>query len=173
MVSNITKELLEEIITDLVNRNLIINKKVNGRDSFRGNIAIVNSTITDTQHQDTADPYIVKSNIEAYMKSNVNTPSNISQESSSEFTIYISPSNRIIGISIPSDTHTPLVASVTNDNSRLTRQTILKIEAQLSVLKSYVDCELSALSSKLDLFFLFYKKHSLRSPEQRTRKQSN
>ena len=68
MVSNITKELLEEIITDLVNRNLIINKKVNGRDSFRGNIEIVNSTITDTQHQDTADPYIVKSNIEAYMK---------------------------------------------------------------------------------------------------------
>ena len=33
--SNITKESLIEIITDLVNKNFIINKKSNGRNSFR------------------------------------------------------------------------------------------------------------------------------------------
>ena len=43
--SNLTKESLEEIITDLVSKNLIINKKSNGRDSFRGNVAIVISII--------------------------------------------------------------------------------------------------------------------------------
>ena len=62
--SNITKESLEETITDNVNKNSITNKKSNGRDSFRHNTAIVNSTITDTQHQDTADPNTIKSNIE-------------------------------------------------------------------------------------------------------------
>ena len=82
----------------------------------------------------------------------MNTPSNISLKSSPEFKIDISPSNRIIEISIPSDTHTPLVANVTNENSRLTQKNILKIEAQVSVLKSYVDCEISALTSKIDFF---------------------
>ena len=45
MASNLTKESLEEIITDLVNKNLIIDKKPNGRDSFRRNVAIANSII--------------------------------------------------------------------------------------------------------------------------------
>ena len=110
--SNITKESLEEIIINLVNKNLTINKKSDGRDSFRRNTAIFYSTITDTQHQDTADPNTVKSNIKTYIEINVNTPSNICQKSSPEFTIDISPSNRIIETSIPSDTCTPLVASV-------------------------------------------------------------
>ena len=43
--SNLTKESLEEIITDLISKNLIINKKSNGRDSFRRNVAIVISII--------------------------------------------------------------------------------------------------------------------------------
>ena len=143
--SNITKESLEEIIT--------VSKKSDGRDSFRRNTAIVNSTITDTQHQDTADPNTVKSNIEIYIESNVNTSSSISQKSSPEFTIDISPSNRIFETLIPSDTHFLLVASVMNDNFRLTQKNILKIDPQLSVLKkSYVDCELSASTSKIDVF---------------------
>ena len=49
-LSRIAKESLEEIINDLARKNLIINKKSNGRDSLRRNTAIVNSTITDTQH---------------------------------------------------------------------------------------------------------------------------
>ena len=65
----------------------------------------------------------------------------------------ISPSNRINETSIPTDIHALLVTSVTNDKFRLTQKNILKIEAKLSVLKSYVDCEFSALTSKIDVFY--------------------
>ena len=61
---------------------------------FRLNIEIVNSTInstiTYTQHEDTADLNTVKLTIETYHESNENTPSNISKNSSPEFTIDIS-----------------------------------------------------------------------------------
>ena len=60
--------------------------------------------------------------------------------------------NSINETSISSNIHTLLVASVTNDNFSLTQKNILKIEAQLWALKSYVDCELSALASKIDFF---------------------
>ena len=83
-----------------------INKKWTDRHSFRRNTGIVNSTITNTQYKDTDDPNTAESNIETYLESNVNTPSNISQKSSPEFTIDISTSNRIIETSIPSDTRT-------------------------------------------------------------------
>ena len=53
---------------------------------------------------------------------------------------------------MPSNIHTPLVSSVTNDNSSLTQKNTLKIEAQLSALKSCPDCELSALTSKIHAF---------------------
>ena len=47
--SNITKEALADIITDLVKQNIIINKKsVNGCDSFRRNTLEVFSTTDET-----------------------------------------------------------------------------------------------------------------------------
>ena len=83
----------------------------------------------------------------------MDTLSNVSRKSSPEFTIDISPSNRINKTSTPSNIHTLLVASVKNDISALTQKIILEVEAELSVLKSHVDCELSALTSKIDGFF--------------------
>ena len=100
----------------------------------------------------TAFPNTVKPNIETHLEGNVNVPNNISQKSSPEFIIDISLSNGINETSIPSNIYTPLVTSVTNDNSLLTQQNILKIEAQLLALKNYVDCELSALTFKIDGF---------------------
>ena len=52
----------------------------------------------------------------------------------------------------PSNIHIPFVTGVTNDNFSLTQKNVLKIEAELSALKSYVDCEFSALTSKIDIF---------------------
>ena len=52
----------------------------------------------------------------------------------------------------PSNIHIPFVTGVTNDNSSLTEKNILKIKAELSALESYVDCEFSALTSKIDIF---------------------
>ena len=51
--SNITKEALADIITDLVKQNIIINKKsINGRDSFRRNTLEVFSTTDKTSDID-------------------------------------------------------------------------------------------------------------------------
>ena len=53
---------------------------------------------------------------------------------------------------VPTDIQTPITTSNLNDTSNLTKKTILKIEAQLSALKSHVDCELSTFTSKIDAF---------------------
>ena len=95
---------------------------------------------------------LLRQNTETYLESNVGTPSNIPQKSSPECTIDISPSNRINETFLPSNIHTPVLASVPNDNSSLTPKNILKMEAQLSVLKSYIDCKLAPLTSKIVVF---------------------
>ena len=51
--SNITKEALADIITDLIKQNIIIDKKsINERDSFRRNIIDVFSTTDETSDTD-------------------------------------------------------------------------------------------------------------------------
>ena len=51
--SDITKEVLADIITDLIKQNIIINKKsINERDSFRRNIIAVFSTTDETSDTD-------------------------------------------------------------------------------------------------------------------------
>ena len=51
--SNITKEALADIITDLIKQNIIIDKKsINERDSFRRNIIDVFSTTDETRDTD-------------------------------------------------------------------------------------------------------------------------
>ena len=51
--SNITKEALADIITDLIKQNIIIDKKsINERDSFRPNIIDVFSTTDETSNTD-------------------------------------------------------------------------------------------------------------------------
>ena len=48
--------------------------------------------------------------------------------------------------------HNPITTNDLNESSNFTQKSMLKIEAQLSVLKSYLDCELSTLTSKIDAF---------------------
>ena len=51
--SNITKEALADIITNLIKQNIIINKKsINGRDSFRRNTLDVCSTTNENSDTD-------------------------------------------------------------------------------------------------------------------------
>ena len=57
-----------------------------------------------------------------------------------------------ISSTIPTDIQTPINANNLNDTSNFTQKSMLKIEAQLSALKSYGDCELSTLASKIDAF---------------------
>ena len=46
----------------------------------------------------------------------------------------------------------PITTNDLNESSNFTQKSMLRIEAQLSVLKSYLDCELSTLTSKIDAF---------------------
>ena len=45
-----------------------------------------------------------------------------------------------------------------NDTSNFTQKTILKIEAQLPLLKNYIDCKFSTFISKIDAFLDLFKK---------------
>ena len=77
-----------------------------------------------------------------------------------------------ISLSVPTDIQTPITASNLNDTSKFTQKSMLKIEAQLSALKSYVDCELSTLTSKIDAFSDSLK-HALANLQNRESNRAN
>ena len=58
-----------------------------------------------------------------------------------------------ISSTVPTDIQTPINANDLNYTSNFTQKSMLKIEAQLSALKSYVNCELSTLISKIKQIF--------------------
>ena len=163
--SNITKEALADIITDLVKQNIIINKKsVNGHDSFRRNTVEVFSTTDETSdtdnsqlqnekvHKDNDKPNSsLQQPTHSFIETYIHTLSSC-QQLAPEITTDTSSSNTITEISLtaPTDFQTPITAKNLNDN--FTQKSMLKIEAQLSALKSYIDCELSTFTSKTDAF---------------------
>ena len=57
-----------------------------------------------------------------------------------------------ISSTVPTDIQTPITANDLNDTSNFTQKSIIKIEDQLSVLKSYIDCEHFTLTSEIDAF---------------------
>ena len=163
--SNITREALADIITDLVKQNIVINKKsVNGRDSFGRNTLEVFSNTGETSdtdntqlqnekdHKDNDKPNSsLQQPTHSFTETYIHTLSSC-QQLAPEITTDTSSSNTITEISLtaPTDFQTPITAKNLNDN--FTQKSMLKIEAQLSALKSYVDCELSTLTSKIDAF---------------------
>ena len=164
--SNITKKALADIITDLVKQNIIVNKKsINGRDSFRRNTEVFSTTdetsdIDNTQlqnekgHKDNNKPNnSVQQPTHSFIETDIHTLCS-SQQLAPENSTDTTSLNTIteISLSVPTDIQTPITASNLNDTSKFTQKSMLKIEAQLSALKSYVDCELSTLTSKIDAF---------------------
>ena len=71
-----------------------------------------------------------------------------------------------ISSTVPTDIQTPITANDLNDTSNFTQKSMLKTEAQLSALKSYLDCEHSTLFSKIDAF-LDSLKHALANLQKR------
>ena len=165
--SNITKEALADIITDLVKQNIIINKKsINGWDSFRRNTLEVFSTTDETSdtdntqlqnekgHKDNNKPNSsLQQPTHSFIETDIHTLCSC-QQLAPEITADTTSLNTITEISstVPTDIQTPITANNLNDTSKFTQKSMLKIEAQLSALKSYVDCELSTLTSKIDAF---------------------
>ena len=164
--SNITKKALADIITDLVKQNIIVNKKsINGRDSFRRNTEVFSTTdetsdIDNTQlqnekgHKDNNKPNSsLQQPAHSFIETDIHTLCSC-QQLAPEITADTTSLNTITEISstVPTDIQTPITANNLNDTSKFTQKSMLKIEAQLSALKSYVDCELSTLTSKIDAF---------------------
>ena len=73
---------------------------------------------------------------------------------------------------MPTDIQIPITANNLNDTTKFTKKSMLKIEAQLSALKSYVDCEVSTLTSKIDAFSDSIK-HALADLQKRESKHAN
>ena len=165
--SNITKEALADIITDLIKQNIIINKKsINGRDSFRRNALDVCSTTDENSgidstwqqhekgHKDNNKPNSsLQQPAPSFNETDINTLCSC-QQLAPEITTDTTSLNTTTEITptVPNDIQTPITANNLNETSNFTQKFILKIEAQLSLLKTYVDCELSTLTSKIDAF---------------------
>ena len=129
-VSNIDKVSVEQILNELVKENVLVNKKTSLGDSFRQ----INTpqNLVNSLHSDSC------SNNELTVTESVN-----SEESTADNN---TPSTH-------DDIQTPLT---TKDNlSSLTKhsdEAFMNMEAKFSALESYIDCEISILNSKSDLF---------------------
>ena len=162
---NITKEALADIITDLIKRNIIINKKsINGCELSGCNTLDVFSTTDETSdidntqlqkkkgHKDNNKPNSsLQQPTPSFTETDINTLCSCQQLAPEITTDTTLNTTTEISPALPTDIHTSITANNLNDTS-VTQKFMLKIEAQLSALKSNVDCELSTLSSKMDAF---------------------
>ena len=151
----------------MIKQNIIINKKcINGRDSFRRNTLDVFSTTDESSDTDNTqlqnqkgrkdnnkpNSYLQQST-PSFIQINVNTICSC-QQLAPEITTETTSSNTTTEISptVPTDIQIPITPNNLNGSSNFTQKSKLKIDAQLSALKSYVGCELSAFTSKIDAF---------------------
>ena len=136
------------------------------RDLFRRNTLEVFSTTDETSdtdntqlqndkgHKDSNKPNSsLQQPTHSFAETDIHTLFSC-QQLAPEITIDTTSLNTITEISstVPTDIQTPITANNLNDTSNFTQKSMLKIEAQLSALKSYGDCELSTLASKIDAF---------------------
>ena len=164
--SNITTEALADIITCLIKQNIIINKKsINWRDSFKRNTDLFSTTdeSSDTDNTQQQNKKGHKDNNKS--NSSLQKPAASFNETgictlcscqqiAPEITTDATSLNTTTEISstIQTDIQTPIATNNLNDTSNFTQKSKLKIEAQLSLLTSYVDFERSMFTSKIDAF---------------------
>ena len=158
--SNITKKALADINTDLVKQNIIINKKsIIGRDSFRRNTLQVFSTTVETSdtdhtqlqnekgHKDNNKPNSsLQQPTHSFIETDIHTLCSCQRlvpEITTDTTLLNTTTE--ISSSVPTDNQSPITVNNLNHASKFTQKSMLKMEAQLSALKSDVGCGLSTL----------------------------
>ena len=62
-----------------------------------------------------------------------------------------------ISLTVQARIQIPIATNNLNDTFNFTQKTILKIEAQLPLLKNYIDCKFSTFISKIDVFLDSFK----------------
>ena len=134
--SNIDKASVDLILNELVKENVLVNKKTSLGDSFR----------------------------------RINTPQNLvnSLHSDSCFNNELTITESISSEESTADNNTPSTHAdiqthlTRNDNlsslAKHSDKAFMNMEAKISALKGYIDCEISILNSKVDLFIESLKK---------------
>ena len=137
MTSNIDRDFTELIIVELVNKNIIFNKPTaQGLNSYFIVNAKENSEVTDTT--------IGNENV----GSNSSISSDINKLSSNKNTEIVDN----ISAPLSHNINPPILVKHGQSNTELQalKNYVLKIEAQMSALKSHVKCELSTLANKTE-----------------------
>ena len=137
MTSNIDRDFTELIIVELVNKNIIFNKPTaQGLNSYFIVNAKENSEVTDTT--------IGNENV----GSNSSISSDINKLSSNKNTEIVDN----ISAPLSHNINPPILVKHGQSNTELQalKNYVLKIEAQMSALKSHVKCELSTLVNKTE-----------------------
>ena len=143
--SNITKEALADIITNLIKQNIIINKKsINGRDSFRRNTLDVCSTTNENSDTDNTQQQNEKghkdnnkpnSSLRQPAPSFNETDINIlcsCQHLAPEITTNTASLNTTTEISptVPNDIQTPITTNNLNETSNFSQKSMLKVHTK-------------------------------------------
>ena len=163
--SNIDKETIDNIISELINQKILENKKSTYGDSFR--------LITDKE-KDTLDEITSPDNIDNIDKNdnqsdigiNINTQP-FTYRNEKDITQEISPIREpVINLDVHNplaqpiretepvanpDLHTPLPSNKKDHFQQDQQQIINRLETQISALKSNLKCKVSTINSRLDL----------------------
>ena len=142
--SNIDKEAIKAFIAQLLEQKIVVNKRSqSGKDSYR-RITINDPSIFDNQHIDSPDE-----KTECILQSD--DPHNVLLDERTKCDFSIEVNNKY---QVTSETQTPPSTfpetphiSVIKDR---TQQNVLRVEAELSAIKSHFKCELSTLNSKIE-----------------------
>ena len=163
--SNIDKETIDNIISELINQKILENKKSTYGDSFR--------LITDKK-KDTLDEITSSDNIDNINKNDNQSDPDIkidtqpfTYRNEKDITQEISPIREpVINLDVHNplaqpiretepvanpDLHTPLPSNKKDHFQQDQQQIINRLETQISALKSNLKCKVSTINSRLDL----------------------
>ena len=144
-VSEIDKEVTKAFMAQILEQKIIVSKRSQtGKDSYR-RITIINDPSTcENQH-------IVSTDENTKCVSQSDDPRKVSPDENTECNFSIEVNNKY---QVTSETQTPLSTfpetphiSIIKDQ---TQQKVLRVEAELSAIKSHFKCELSTLNSKIE-----------------------
>ena len=143
-----TYNINKEALADLMKQNIIIKKNY-----LKSVILITISNKTKKTTKTIINLITLQQPVHSFNETDINTLCSF-QQLAPEITTDTTSLNTATETSptVPTDIQTPIATSNLNDTSNFTQKFIIKIEAQLSVLKSYVDYELSTLPSKIEAF---------------------
>ena len=163
--SNIDKETIDNIISELINQKILENKKSTYGDSFRLITGKEKDTLDEITSPDNIDK-IDKNDNQSDPGIKINTQP-FTYRNENDITQEISPIREpVINLDVHNplaqptreaepvanlDLHTPLPSNEKDHFQHDQQQIINRLEVQISALKSHLKCEISTMNSRIDL----------------------